>query len=557
MFIRVKKTPNSSKQFVQIVKSVRQGKKVMQKVVRHIGYAEDDQQLERLKKIAEYIRLKLEDTDNPLLFSPGKIAELSNSNKKEKANRTKAINDSKYTLDIRDIVEEERVITGIHDVYGNLFDEVGMGKTFPKPGRQKMVSAIFKDIVLARIANPQSKNATVSMLEQDFGISIPLHKVYRMMDKLEDEAIKRLKQIVNKHTRGLLGDKIDVIFFDATTLYFESFTDDDFKKSGYSKDLKFSQPQVLLALMVTKSGLPVGYNVYEGNKYEGHTLIPALEELREKYSIDKVIFVADSGMFNKENLIELNAKGFDYIVGARLKNMPDDTKTKILDKSNYKPITSSYSIAEIEYKNDCRLVVSHRENREKKDREDRNKAILKLKKKIKQNKNYKEYMSNYGNKKYLKVIGETRITLDEEKLELASKWDGLHGVITNNKELSGKEILAHYSNLWQVEESFRISKHDLRIRPIYHWTEDRIKAHLAIAFASFSLVRFMEYRIKNQYIKMSPEKIRQTLIKIQTSIIYDTKKKNRYGLPSLIGKDAKRIYNIFNIKRHDTPYLIT
>ena len=119
----------------------------------------------------------------------------------------------------------------------------------------------------------------------------------------------------------MFGGKIDLIFFDATTLYFESFTEDELKQNGFSKDHKFGQPQVLLALMVTEQGIPIGYEVFPGSTYEGHTLIPMLESIKERYNLGKVVFVADSGLLNAANLQAMEDSGFKYIVGVRLRKM--------------------------------------------------------------------------------------------------------------------------------------------------------------------------------------------------------------------------------------------
>lgn len=555
MFVRVKTTPNSTKKYVQIVKSIRKGNKITQKIVRHVGYAMDEIELKQLKMLAESIKIKLESDNQQFLISPEELASLKkDSIDSEKAPRKEG--DDIYNVNLRDLIEEDRVVSGIHDVYGTLFDELGYKYVFPNPARNKMVVNIFRDIVLARIANPKSKRATVDMLEEDYGVSIHLQKVYRMMDKVDDIAIERLNNLTFKNTKSLYDNKIDVIFYDATTIYFESFTEDDLRKCGFSKDLKFNQPQVLFALMVTKEGLPIGYKIYEGNKYEGHTLIPALKDLRERYKIDKVIFVADSGMFNKDNLSYLDKNGFEYIVGARLKNMPDIIRGRILDKRNYKEVEQGYDIAEFEYKEKLRLVVSYKVERARKDRIDRNRAIEKLKKKLERSRSQRDYLSNYGYKKYLKFIGDSKIEIDYEKLELDVRWDGLHGVITNSKDLSKEEILSQYGNLWSVEESFRITKHDLKVRPVFHWTKRRVKAHIAISFAAYSLVRFMEYRVMLQYMKLSPEKIRQHLVRVQTSILHDQKRDIRYGLPSKISQEARRIYRIFRLERALTPFLI-
>ncbi|MCK5591141.1 MAG: transposase, partial [Candidatus Pacebacteria bacterium] len=351
---------------------------------------------------------------------------------------------------------------------------------------------------------------------------------------------------------------IDVIFFDCTTIYFETFEEDRLRRNGYSKDLKFNQPQVLLAMMVTKEGLPVGYQVFEGDVYEGHTVIDALKTIKEKRRLDKVIFVADAGMFNKENLAELDEleeEKIEYIVGAGIKNMPKDLQQKILDKKNYKEIFKGFKVGEFEHKG-RKLIVSYRQKRADKDAYDRDKAIQRLRKKLEKQKNAKAYLSNYGNKKYLKIEGKTSIELDEEKIKNASKWDGLKGVVSNAQNITNPEILEQYNNLWKVENAFRITKHDLKVRPVFHWKPRRVKAHLAISFAAYSLVKHLEYRVKLQYKKLSPRVIRETLIRIQTSILYDKRKKIRYGLPSRISKYAQKIYQLLKIKHRLTPYII-
>jgi len=553
MFVRVKTTPNSPRKSVQIVESIRKGDSVTQKIVRHVGIAFDDSELSQLKDLAESIKIKLEADSQQLLFSP---EELARTNRKEKhASET----DKDYHVNLKNLVEEQRVVSGIHDVYGSLFDQLSFDSILKNPARQVAAVRIFRDIVLARIANPLSKRASVDMLEEDFGITLDLDRVYQMMDELDETAIRKLNDLAYEHTVGLFTGKLDVVFFDCTTLYFETFEEDEFRKNGYSKDLKFNQPQVLLALMVTKEGLPIGYQAFEGSTYEGHTLIPALKELRQRYSVDKVVFVADAGMLNTDNIQEMQTENIDYIVGSRLRNLPQELQKQVLNLENYtqvKTVTDDvYKVGQFEYKGQ-RLIVSYSAKRARKDAADREKAIEKLQKKITKQKNPKDYLSNYGNRKYLQIKGETAIQLNVEKIATESRWDGLHGAISNTKDLSGHEILSQYKHLWEVENAFRISKHDLKVRPVFHWKPSRVKAHLAISFAAYTLVKQLEYRVKLQYKKLSPEKIRQALIRVQTSILYDKQKKIRYGLPSRISQEARKIYKLCNVVQKLTPFII-
>jgi len=546
MFIRVKTSPNSRGKSVQIVQSIRKGERVTQKIVRHVGMAYDEDELKKVKLLAESIKIKLEAGAQQFLFKPEEIVKLGESKKQYK--------DSDYIVNVKNLLEEQRLISGIHDVYGKLFSNLGYEKVIARPSRNKMAVRIFTDIVLARIANPASKMASVDMLEEDFGVTIDLDKVYRMMDKLDSVALERLKKITYQNTLNLLGSKIEVIFYDATTIYFESFSEDELKRNGFSKDHKHNQPQILLALMVTSDGLPVDYEIFSGDTYEGHTLIPALTKIRKKYHIDKIVFVADSAMLSQENIAELEEESFKYIVGARLKKVKNKLKDKILDRNNYKEITPGYKIAHFSDGN-REIVVSYSSKRAYKDASDRKKAIAKLKKKLEKSRSPKQHLSNSGYRKYLKVEGRSRVLLDEEKIASESLWDGLHGVVTNAK-LSGEEILAKYNDLWNVEAAFRVTKHDLKVRPVFHWKPRRIAAHIAICFTAYALVKHLEYRVRLCYRKLSIEKIRQLLIRVQTSILFDKEKRIRYGLPSIMKKDTRKIYNAIGIKRSITPYII-
>ena len=550
MFVRIKSTPNSPRKSVQIVASVRKGNKVSQKIIRHIGVAFDDEELEQLKLLAESIKEKLQLNGQISLFPPEKVY---SKNKKAVNNKYKR---SDYNVNLKDLEEEQRLVCGIHDVYGALFDDFGYARVFNNPARQKSLVDIFKNVVMARIANPVSKRASVDMLEEDFGICLDLHRVYRMMDKLDDKAIERLNDITYQKTLDIFAGKLDVVFIDATTVYFESFEPDDLKDMGYSKDLKFNQPQVLLSLLVTKEGLPIAYKLFPGNTYEGHTLIPALMQLRHKYNIDKVIMVADSGLFNKNNISALEDNGFEYVVGARLRNMSKSVQRQILDKDGYKKIGRGYFVKEIDLANGQRLIVSYKTSRARKDAFERDKAIRKLEGKLSKKKNVRNYLSNYGYKKYLMLDSESNIAIDRKKVINDSQWDGLHGIITNSKQLSSESALSQYNELWQVENAFRITKHTLKVRPVFHWTASRIRAHFAICFCAYSLVKHLAYRVKLQYKNLSVEYIRNRLVKTQVSILFDKKRNMRYALPSKIHTDVKKIYSLLNVRAKLSPYII-
>ena len=578
MFVRVKSTPNSPRKSVQIVHSERLGSKVKQKIIKHVGIAMDDKELEELKALANAIKEQLESKNQLPLYSPQEIERLSNKASKPKKRYKNSISDKidreDYEVNLLDLLEEDRVIKGIHDIYGKLYDELNFKSILPNPSKHKAAAKALKEIVLARVANPDSKRGSVNSLASKFGVNLNLQTVYRMMDLIDEQQIKKLNRLISNKTKSLLDNKIDIIYFDATTLYFESFSEDidnpddeneAIRKNGFSKDGKFNQPQVVLALLVTKRGLPIGYKAFSGDTFDGHTLIPSLKEIEDEFKIDKIVYVADAGMFNRANLEAFKAKenkNLSYIVGAKIKNMPKSIKEKILSDDGFKDINDDTKVKTLNYNGD-KLLITYSKSRAKKNKFEREKAIAKLKKRLENSTSVKSQLSNNGYKKYLQLQSDNTndscdisITLNETKIKEDEAWDGLKGILTNNTHLSNEELIHQYTNLWQVEESFRITKHDLKIRPIYHWKPNRVKAHLAISFMAYTLVRYLEHRVRLQYKKISPQKIREILLSVQTSILYDTATDRKFTLPSKVSEDAKKIYRLMDVPITTKPSIL-
>jgi len=537
---------------VQIVQSVRRDTTVSQKIVRYVGIAMDDDELAKLKDLAEIIKVKLESEHQQLLFSPEEVAHL----KKKAAPHNHGFTDTDYDVNVRKLREEKRVVTGIHDIYGDLFDEVGYNRSFAHPSHHHAATELLKHMVLARIANPVSKRSSVHMLEKDFGVTLDLDRVYKMMDKLDDKTIQHIQDITANTTKALFPKKIDVLFFDATTLYFESFSDDCLRQCGFSKDHKFQEVQVVLALIVTKEGMPLAYEVFPGNTFEGHTLIPSIENIRTRFSIDHMIVVADAGMMTKKNIQALETIGCEYMLGARIKNMKESVHEKILEKTQYHKVDDDMALREIELDTTLRLVVTYSKERARKDQKDRNKAIVKAKKKLMKSTKALTHIASQGACKYLKLVGDHTIELDEEKIARDEQWDGLHGVITNATHVTSPEVITQYHRLWQIEQAFRITKHDLKVRPVFHWKPDRVKAHIAIAFIAYSMVKYLEYRVRIQKTPMSIEQIRQALIHVQTSVVIEPTKRIRYALPSRLSQEARALYHVMHKPYTATPYII-
>ena len=553
MFVRTINQSNG-KISILIVENTREGGKVHQKKLRQIATVLPSE-VEHFRGVAEYIKAEMDHERLPKLFPSQTLAEMVISDRQRSIG-----DDTPLPVNMRKMREERRIVTGIHEIYGSLYDEVCFSEVFKTCPVSK---AVMKDIVMARLAKPCSKRSSCEMLDRDFGIHIPLEKIYRMMDTLTNVRINHIQDKSWNYTRELFTEEIKVMFYDCTTLYFESFTEDELRSFGYSKDHKFNQGQILLALMVTNEGLPVGYDVFPGNMNEGKTFRQAIERIKHRYQVERTVIVADSGLLSKENIDMIVDEGFDYILGARLRSLTEPWQDKILSYRDYQKLKKEDDILRIathQYSKNRRLIVTHSTKRAEKDRKDREKAIEKLKQKLEKSKNPQSLISNYGYKKFIAVDGEVQVRIDEAKLAKEALWDGLHGIFTNidEKTMSAEDILTQYHGLWQVEESFRISKHDLRMRPVFHWTASRIHAHIAICFVAFTLIRFLQYRIKQKTKEsFSAERIREELYRVQESILRDITNNNRYVVPSKPTEDVNRIYDVMNKTRHVVPFKLT
>ena len=450
MFLRKKKNKSSSISVQIISKS---GGKY--KVVKTIGCGRTEQEVQKLYYLGKQEIERL--TMQPKLF----ISE-----------QDTFIDDIFSSLSNSSI----RVI-GPETVFGKLYDKIGFNQ---------VKEDLFRHLVISRLAFPLSKLKTTDYLYRYQGISIEISAVYRFLDKLNTKLKNQVEQITYEHTKQILGNKISVVFYDMTTLYFEASDEDDLRKTGFSKDGKHSNPQIFLGLLVGLGGFAIGYDIFEGNTYEGHTLIPFLERISKKFNLEKPIVVADSGLLSKDNIEALEQENYQYILGARIKNETTTIKEKILG-AKYK----DGQIKSIKKNDVSRIIISYSDKRARKDAHNRKRGLNRLEKRIKSGKLTKSSINNRGYNKYLKLEGEVSIEIDYDKYNKDDKWDGLKGYITNSK-LSGKQIIENYSNLWHIEKAFRMSKTDLRIRPIYHRLKHRIEAHICISFTAYSIYKELE-----------------------------------------------------------------
>ena len=499
MGLRVRKKKNNSGSVsIHIVDRSNRG----YKVVESLGSSKDELEIEALYQKALD---RIDELEQNLFYIS------------KETNKQTQIKDLLSNLTTQDFIP-----IGDELVFGRLFNQLQCNKVFEhiRNIRKKDEKIfLFKSLVISRLLYPGSKLELINYLSYFKRQDIEKDKIYRFLDKLYQEELKMsIEECIFEHTKKIMNDTITVTFYDVTTLHFESESEDDLRRIGFSKEGKLNRPQILLGLFTTLEGYPLSYEVYEGNKYEGYTLIDILQKFQDRFKLKtKPIVVADRGMLTNANIAYLENNGYKYILAYKIKNVSNDLKKQIanlifIDDGTIQTINLD---KEINYKDNNgnkqtistkqRLILTYSSKRAKKDKRTREKAVEKIEKALNKKNITKSDLKLSYYAKYLDIDDKCSIKykLNPNKVSQDEKLDGIKGFATNDFTLKSDEVVAHYKNQYAVERAFRISKTDLKIRPIYHKLENRIKAHILISFVSYAIYKEFERRLKLHNIKFN------------------------------------------------------
>ena len=341
---------------------------------------------------------------------------------------------------------------------------------------------LLTDLAIIRIFEPASKLRSLALMENYFSLQHS-RKAYYKIAPLCLELKERVEKLVINFAKAQYDFNFDMVFYDVTTLYFETFEEDDLRKNGFSKDSKSQQPQILIGLLVSKLGFPIAYEIFEGNTFEGNTIIPIIKKFITSNRIKDFTVVADAAMISTHNVNQLVENNINYIVGARLGNIPNellntiDTTLAREDKNSIRINTDNGF-----------LICSYSAVRYRKDLYEMNKQIEKAKLVIeKPSKNKKVKFTS---------TSEQKVELNEKLIEKTKKLLGVKGYYTNIEEsiLDNATIIARYHELYKIEQAFRIAKSDLQTRPIFHFKQDPIKLHILICFIALVISKHIELK---------------------------------------------------------------
>lgn len=381
-----------------------------------------------------------------------------------------------------------------------------LSAVYDKLGFNNYPDSLIRDLVIARVYSPASKRETQEILSDLFGKSYTLKTVYRHLKKGIEKGLKdSFQKALISFARKDLGDSLKLVFYDVTTLYFDSALKEGLKDFGFSKDHRPLDTQIVIGLVVNKNGFPLYFDVFQGNTFEGHTFLPVIKGILDLLGSADLVVIADSAMISQNNIDKLIAENIGFVVGARVANLPRHLINSISSKLN----SENGKITTVDYRGQ-RLICEYSAKRAAKDKSDRLKQIAKAEGAIiAPAKTIKRF-------RFVKAKGQT-ISLNRNLIAKAEKLEGIKGYLTNT-QLAEQTVIDRYHDLWRIENSFRLTKSDLEARPIFHRLEETIKAHLVIVFAALAICKYIELKTN-----MSIRKVLKLADKVLTHKVINPK----------------------------------
>lgn len=372
-------------------------------------------------------------------------------------------------------------------------------------GLNKCPDPLIRDLVVARVYAPASKRETQEVLADLFDRKYSLKTVYRHLKTGIQSGLKDTFQAaLIAFARDGLGDSLRLVFYDVTTLYFESTARSGIRDFGFSKDHRPTQTQIVVGLVVNPRGFPLYFDVFTGRTFEGHTFLPVVQNICWLLGNPKLVVIADAAMISQANIDQLAQNHIGFVVGARMANLPVDllgTIFRRLNRRDGKTTTVTY--------HNQRLICQYLDSRASQDKSDRLRQITRAEAAV------SSPSKLTGRYRFVAASGQ-KYSLNSGLITKAEKLEGIKGYLTNTA-LSKTVVINRYHDLWRIEKSFRITKSDLEARPIFHRLDETIKAHLVIVFAGLAVSKYIEISTG-----MSVQKVLKLAGKVLTHKITNT-----------------------------------
>lgn len=440
-----------------------------------------------------------------------------------------AIGKHKDVLTVLDLAKNISVsdtfILGPLLVLERMFEQSGIDRVLGKIAKEHpKLGFDFKKLIFTMVASrfvrPGSKLKIFEHWQNRFYPEmlvgdIELHQLYRALTILADHK-EDIEMDLFWHGRDLLSEEVDVILYDLTTLRFESTVAEGLRQFGYSKERRSDCTQVVLGLLVRPDGVPIGFEVYPGNTFEGKTVADIVKKMRDKFKVRRFIFVGDRGLFSRKNLEAMRGADTDqngaFIVGMKL-GVFKNRHEEFYDLSRYTRISDELAFYETEHEGD-RCIITWSRARAERDAKAREDILGKIKKKLARKKiTSKEFVTNTTYKRYVVGLSDGKnFSINDKAIAEDAKKDGFFGVLTNITDMSSVGIVTNYKSLWIVEDAFGEIKGNLRARPVFHWTDHNIIGHLTMCFLAYFCEALMTKALREKKLMLESRAIKEKII---------------------------------------------
>lgn len=473
-----------------------------------------------------------------------------------------------------------------HCLIMKLWNDMNMDACLKKYVEKKNIDSIrqaIKALLIHRLSDPKSILSSQKDLQNYAGIqTLGLDVYYQALDILA-----QYKEPIINHLCKFFENKTDrkgpVAYYDVTTYAFESVRQGELRMFGFSKDNKNKEVQVVMGLLLDNNAIPITFELFPGNTMDQNTLEKSVQSLKEKYNLEKIVIVADRGLNGKDNLEYLVKQNHDFVIGFTLKKSTQEIKRQALEEKGWK-ITKQSPEGEIllkeksinhilkvkveltdeEIKNQnqskkrgrkkkykeieiqTKLHITWSQKRYIKDKTDRQRIIEKAQQLIEKPYILKSNLKK-GRNQYINFeVNTEKAQINQEKINTQQQYDGYYAIITNNLEYTTKKVSEMYAGLWQIEESFRILKTDLKSRPVYVWTDTKIHGHFTLCYIALSYIRYMQNLLKKQEKTNLINDIKESINK--PKVIVEEEKEQIYLRPFGINQTFLDLSEILQIK---------
>ncbi len=434
-------------------------------------------------------------------------------------------------------------------IFRRLWEKLGLDKYLKKYLKPRKIGFDVEELiyimVLNRLMEPKSELAVHEWSKSLYGIEPPkdLNQWYRALDFLIEHK-EAVEKDLFESQKDLFNQEIDIVLMDTTSLVYFGDGDkaEDILNYGYSKEKRFDLKQVIVGILMTKEGLPIGHEVYPGNTNDINAFKEMIRIVKTRFNIRRVIIICDRGMISEDNIRRLESDGYEYVVGMRMRQLKEEDAKKILSVKDMASVSKELKGKEACFK-DRRLIVCFNQEEALKDRKKREEIIARLIIKLK-TQGLKSLLIHKEYSKYLKIKAD-KPQLDEERVRLEELFDGKFVLETNTK-LSYKEVILAYKDLWKVEVGFRTLKNELEMGPVYHYTERRIRSHIFISFLALVVKAVFHKALIDVDKSLSLSKVLEGVRKIKATQI--TIKDEPIVLRTDLEKDAHHAFKAVQLK---------